>query len=124
MHTLMGKRFPLEVHVVYRQAKYGFVRDALRHKDGVVIIGVFYQIGSYNNIFDPILASLPRIVNTNQTIIFRPAQPNGSVMGLIPSVKSKFYYYEGALEDPPCEQTVRWIVFDTPMQLGLNQMNR
>ena len=120
----MGKRFPLEVHLAYRQAKYGFIRDALRYKDGVLILGVFYQIGSYNDIFDPLLASLPRIVDANQTTFFQPAQPKGSVMGLIPDVKSKFYYYEGSLEDPPCEQTVRWIVFDTPMQLSLNQMNR
>lgn len=52
-HTLFGKRFPLEAHLVYRQEKYGTLRNAQNYKHGVAVIAVFFEVR--NNIFGKIL---------------------------------------------------------------------
>lgn len=45
-HTLFGKRFPLEVHVVYYQPQFGTLRQALDSgvKDAVLIVATFYEV--------------------------------------------------------------------------------
>ncbi|KAF2900963.1 hypothetical protein ILUMI_05224, partial [Ignelater luminosus] len=42
-HTLNGHRFPLEVHLVHYASDYGNLNNALKHPDGVAVLGVFYD---------------------------------------------------------------------------------
>jgi carbonic anhydrase len=41
---------------------------------------------------------------------------------LVPSIH--FYGYEGSITEPPCSEFVTWFVSDTPMTIGLNQLEQ
>lgn len=69
------------------------------------------------------MANISNIVETNQTVVFEPDQRCASIANLMPDVRSKYYYYEGSLEAPPCPETIKWIVFDEPMELTSIQMS-
>ena len=47
-HTVDGKRFPMEMHLVHRSAD-----------DRLAVVGVFIAEGAHNKAFDPVWANLP-----------------------------------------------------------------
>lgn len=44
-HIFNDVRFPLEMHVIHRNRKYGDVAEALNHGDGLAVLAFFYQVG-------------------------------------------------------------------------------
>ncbi|XP_043463555.1 carbonic anhydrase-like [Leptopilina heterotoma] len=45
-HTIHCNRFPLELHLVHYRRGYGSVKEAMNYKDGLVVIGIIFQIKS------------------------------------------------------------------------------
>jgi carbonic anhydrase len=45
-HTLEGKRYPMEVHMVHIKQEYGNLSNALEHEDGLAVLGFFMEIGN------------------------------------------------------------------------------
>lgn len=43
-HILDDIRYPMEMHLVHRNRKYNDVNEALKHKDGLSVLGVFFQV--------------------------------------------------------------------------------
>ena len=43
-HTLNGKRFPAELHLVFFNEKYGTFDEAARESDGLAVLGFFFEI--------------------------------------------------------------------------------
>ena len=48
-HLIGGKAFPLELHLVHYNSKYLTLKEALRHKDGLAVVGIFYELSAENN---------------------------------------------------------------------------
>ena len=46
-HTLDGRTFPAELHIVHKNLKYGSMGEAVKHKDGIAAVGFFLQLGTY-----------------------------------------------------------------------------
>jgi carbonic anhydrase len=95
-HTLDGRRFPLEFHLVHKSA------------DGkLAVVGVFYQEGAGGTL-TPLLNALPK--NGEKHPLESMVDPGT----LLPSDHSA-YRYEGSLTTPPCTEGVTWLVMKTPM---------
>nr|XP_025035254.1 carbonic anhydrase 2 isoform X2 [Pelodiscus sinensis] len=45
-HTVDGKQYDAEVHLVHWNTKYGKFGEAVKHPDGLCVVGVFLQVGS------------------------------------------------------------------------------
>lgn len=43
-HILNDVRYPLEMHLIHRNKKYPTTEMALKHKDGLTVLGVFFQV--------------------------------------------------------------------------------
>lgn len=43
-HTLSGRRYPAEMHLVHYGTKYGSVANAINYRDGVAVLGVFFNV--------------------------------------------------------------------------------
>ena len=45
-HTINGRSFPMEVHLVHRNMRYSTLAEALAApaKDGILVMGIFYQV--------------------------------------------------------------------------------
>jgi carbonic anhydrase len=98
-HTVNGTTYPAEVHLVHR-AQNG----------DLVILAVFVEEGDTSN---PALQTW--ITGADTTMTFRPSR-------LFPK-KQAYYTYRGSLTTPPCSETVRWLVMDTPISASAAQID-
>jgi len=103
-HVLDGKRYPLELHLVYR-AKNG----------RLAVIGVLFQEGSANPAFDAIIR---RVVRAGQA---EPV-PEFDISPLLPADLSYFHYL-GSLTTPPLTENAEWHVLSQPVTLSSAQLD-
>ena len=105
-HTVDGKHFPMEMHLVHKSA------------DGkLAVVGVFIAEGAHNRAFDPVWANLPaqKGVETHYPAV------KVDVDALLPAARTS-YRYDGSLTTPPCSEGVSWIVMTTPIELSSEQV--
>lgn len=106
-HTLNGKSFPMEAHLVMQS-------EGSDHKDAV--LGVFIEEGAKNAMLDQFWGKLPRSAKNS----IDGVQVN--VGALLPSDRS-YYTYEGSMTTPGCPQGVRWFVLEQPVQASKKQID-
>jgi carbonic anhydrase len=105
-HTLSGRRYPMEMHMVHRSA------------DGsLAVVGVLIAEGRHNPAFEPVWSNLPRArgVETHYEHV------TVDVDALLPSSHAS-YRYQGSLTTPPCTEGVEWVVLSTPIELDRQQI--
>lgn len=106
-HVIDGVRAPMEMHVVFYNSKYESFAYAKNFSDGVVVVGVLFQISSHNSNFDPIVNALSDIKYAEQQTTIRPGFP---LEHLLPKDTSSAYSYLGSLTTPVCNEAVTWFV--------------
>lgn len=95
-HTLEGRHFPLEMHLVHEG------------KDGHAVLGVFIsegEAGALNEVFD----HLPEC--HNQEIVLNLKLPD-----ILPAERT-YFRYPGSLTTPDCNEGVTWLVLKTPLTM-------
>lgn len=50
-HVLNDIRYPMEMHIIHRNRKYATVSEAVIYRDGLTVLGFFYQVILYENIY-------------------------------------------------------------------------
>ncbi len=105
-HTVGGKRFPIEMHLVHKTA------------DGkLAVVGVFIEAGQHNPAFDPVWSNLPK----SKSVEHHLEHVTVDVNRLLPARRTT-YRYDGSLTTPPCFEGVKWIVMTEPVQLSALQI--
>lgn len=106
-HTVGGKHFPIEMHMVHKSA------------DGkLAVVGVFIEEGAHNTAFDPIWSNLPNSKGLENHLEHVTVDVNR----LLPPRKTT-YRYDGSLTTPPCSEGVKWIIMTDPLQLSTQQIS-
>ena len=105
-HTIAGRRFPMEMHMVHRAAG-----------GELAVVAVLIDEGRHNPAFDPVWANLPRAkgVETHYEHVMV------DVDALLPPDHAS-YRYEGSLTTPPCTEGVSWFVLVQPIALDARQV--
>lgn len=105
-HTINGEHYPIEFHLVHRNAE-----------GGLAVVGVMVAEGAENPAFADILANAP----AKET----PAAVVDGVMvaaaKLLPA-GHLYYAYDGSLTTPPCSEGVKWHVLTTPIEMSAAQI--
>jgi carbonic anhydrase len=105
-HTVNGKPFPMEMHLVHMNA------------DGqLAVIGVLIVQGARNAAFDPIWSNLPITKGVEHHL----EHVKVDVDALLPKARTT-YRYAGSLTTPPCSEGVQWFVMTTPIALSKAQI--
>ena len=110
-HVVNGQTFPAELHFVH-------VRD-----DGkLAVLGVLIEIGEESETFQAILDNMPHEEgerNEGTGLEINPAS-------LLPHNKHKNRYFSlaGSLTTPPCSEGVEWYVFEEPISISNDQLER
>lgn len=104
-HTVAGVRYPLELHLVHRDA-----RGAL------AVVGVLFKEGGANEALEPLWSRLPAKAGQTAAV---PGRMNAAA--LLPARRSA-WRYDGSLTTPPCTEAVSWIVMTEPMTLSAAQI--
>jgi carbonic anhydrase len=103
-HTIDGKAFPLELHLVHASA------------DGkLAVIGVMFQTGPASEALDSIWATAPGREGKAAVAFEIDASK------FMPKSGSA-YRYEGSLTTPPCSETVSWTVMAEPQTASAAQI--
>jgi len=105
-HTVEGKRFDMEVHLVHASA------------DGeLAVIGVLLNAGAENALLAGMIDRFPKEVGgevkDDATMV--------NVADLLPANLS-CYTYDGSLTTPPCSEGVEWFMLANPVELSAAQL--
>jgi carbonic anhydrase len=93
-HTLGGKSYPLEGHLVHADA------------DGnLAVISVLFEEGKANSLLQTAWSSASATAGGEASLEGKKV----SAADLLPSSKD-YYRYNGSLTTPPCSEGVRWII--------------
>ncbi|CAH1372915.1 unnamed protein product [Tenebrio molitor] len=118
-HTVEGKRFPLELHLVFYANRYANISQALRHTGGVAVFSVlFYFSPDDNRQFEPLITVIDKVYNKINTI----EQMNLNVDDYLPRDRAGFYRYNGSLTTPNCNEGIIWTVFTNTLPISKNQI--
>jgi carbonic anhydrase len=105
-HTVEGRRYPMEMHLVHRAA------------DGAMaVIGVLIRERAHHVAFDTIWSGLPD--RTGEEL--HDEHITVDIDALLPA-SHRSYRYEGSLTTPPCTEGVKWFVLTDPIELDSGQI--
>jgi carbonic anhydrase len=102
-HTVDGKHYPMEVHLVHIQPESG----------QIAVVGVFLEKGgSSNKVVDTVLKDMPEAHKSH-------TMPGAFIKAndLLPNNKTH-YRYSGSLTTPPCSENVLWHVMKHPIKVS------
>ncbi|KAL0534009.1 hypothetical protein IC582_028286 [Cucumis melo] len=93
-HTINGKRFALEAHLVHQSQNGNYA-----------VIGVVYKIGRPDSFLSKMKENLEEISNTHEEKALDVID-----LSLLEMQSSLYYRYIGSLTTPPCSQNVLWTI--------------
>lgn len=106
-HTLDGRSYPLEIHLVHLDSAG---KPAL-------VVGVLVKEGKANAALDAVFASLPKHEGEKSA----PAGATVDASALLPADRSHFAY-DGSLTTPSCSEGIRWRVMRQPIEMSPSQI--
>ncbi|XP_058150298.2 carbonic anhydrase 12 [Dasypus novemcinctus] len=118
-HTVGGKHFAAELHIVhYNSDLYADARNASHESEGLAVLAVLIEMGSFNPSYDKIFSYLKKVKYKGQEVHI----PGFNIEELLPENPDEYYRYKGSLTTPPCHPTVLWTVFRKPVQISQEQL--
>lgn len=100
-HTIDGKRYAAELHLVHR-----------RLAGSLAVVAVFFEIGEENSAFTNFMDHL----DDGQAFAF-------NLLDLIPDDLA-YYHYLGSLTTPPLSENVEWYILPKTLTLSQAQLDR
>ena len=107
-HTVDGKFYDMEMHLVHKS-----------DKGDLAVVGVFLKKGKANQIIQALWNNLPNEINMENVV----AGLSVNASSLLPK-DAKYYHYYGSLTTPPCSEGVLWSVMRTPIEVSEEQIQK
>lgn len=104
-HTIDGRRYDGELHLVHRDAD-----------DRIAVVSVLLSKGAPDAALAPFLDALPADAGATTQV------PDFDPNALLPTTRRTFRY-DGSLTTPPCTEGVRWLVMTTPVEISQGQLD-
>jgi len=146
-HTIDGKEFPLELHMVHINSEYG--DDFGLYEDGAAVLGFLYKVSTDDNDnLTPLLSSITdlerkktkkiRSLNKANRKFKNKKKPSKradawtvevptaiTLNDLVPSegVGEEYYYYSGGLTTPSCNEIVQWTSYINTVPVSEAQLD-
>ncbi|XP_063225267.1 carbonic anhydrase 13 [Bacillus rossius redtenbacheri] len=119
-HTVDGRAFAGELHFVHwNSLKYKTFADAASQPDGLAVLAVLLQVGETHSELQKLVDLIPEVIYKGQKVAINspidPAKFFADCHG--------YWTYQGSLTTPPCNESVTWIVFKTPIQVSEEQLS-
>ena len=113
----------MELHIVFFNKKYKKFEDAVKHSDGVTVIGYFIQSNARVNSKRWLCRAL-RITHEADTTAIINADDDDifTIFDIIEKDSFSFYSYKGSLTTSPFAECVTWIIVEEPLQFHPNDV--
>ncbi|XP_017786525.1 PREDICTED: carbonic anhydrase 7 [Nicrophorus vespilloides] len=123
-HVINDIRFPMEMHIIHRNRKYATMEEALGYRDGLTVLGFFFQLREKENKqLAQLVKFLPSVLDFNKRVQINETFTLASILPPFETME-RFYTYRGSLTTPPCSEAVTWILFPDPLPVSVSQMNK
>ncbi|XP_013100037.1 carbonic anhydrase 2 [Stomoxys calcitrans] len=123
-HTVDGRQFDAEMHIVHKNVKYASVPEAVEHADGLAVLGVLFEAPKTLTRTYPALSEifdrLPKLVDYQSTTPLKKTMSLSHLLGDLHT--TKFFSYSGSLTTPGCGEAVTWHVFPEPLQISMEHL--
>lgn len=106
-HTINGKHFPMELHLVHKN-----------DKNELAVVGVILEKGKENAAYKKMWSHLPKKADEK-----KDADLDINAAELLPKSR-QFYSYPGSLTTPPCSEGVTWLVLKTPVNMSAQHIKQ
>jgi len=117
-HTVDGKMFSAELHLVHYNTKYGTFGEAADKPDGLAVLGMLIKVGNEHQEFGNLCQLLKQIPNKGDKVEICNAMDPAN---FLPRNKS-YWTYPGSLTTPPLFESVTWILFKQPIEVSQAQL--
>uniref|UniRef100_A0A5F9DPV5 Carbonic anhydrase n=1 Tax=Oryctolagus cuniculus TaxID=9986 RepID=A0A5F9DPV5_RABIT len=118
-HTVGGKQFAAELHIVhYNSDSYPDISTASNKSEGLAVLAVLIEKGYFNPYYDRIFSFLRYVKYKGQNVRI----PTFNIEELLPEKPAEYYRYRGSLTTPPCYPSVLWTVFRNPVTISQEQL--
>ncbi|KAL6174706.1 hypothetical protein ACLB2K_051352 [Fragaria x ananassa] len=97
-HTINGKRFDLELHMVH------LIPDA-NVENNIVVVANLYNIGKPDKFLSEVSKEIKSMIDVKEERHIGVVDPRNVRKG-----SANFYKYKGSLTVPPCTEGVTWII--------------
>lgn len=120
-HSLNGKVFPAELHIVHWNTELcSSFAEAAKTANGLAVLGAFLKCGEENQALKKLTSLFPRISFSGDKVDI----PGGfDPSSLLPSNRERYWTYSGSLTTPPCYESVRFLIFRDPIEVSEDQLN-
>ena len=124
-HTLNGKAFASELHMVHMNKQtYATFEEALNHGDGLSVLGVFLELTPDecgHEGLEALCGAIDQIaLKGSKTELKTPFSP----YSLLPADTKSYWTYPGSLTTPPYAECITWIVFRDPIKISKSQLEK
>jgi len=125
-HTLDGKMFPLEMHIVHKKVGE---ENFLSVKGGLAVTGFFFEIDAVDNAaITPLVDVLNNVENSEDNFdmsgsTFKITDLIAGVAPLQIGETPLYSSYSGSLTTPGCMEIVNWINFIKPIKISAKQLD-
>jgi len=125
-HTVDGKEFPMEMHLVHisnlldKENKSATADGDV--SEGLAVLGFLFEVTEKDNVMLlPITNLLKKIPNWREETEFEEEFPDIDAL-VKDALNGDFFSYSGSLTTPPCNPVVRWIVFKNTIKISEAQL--
>ncbi|KAM9308407.1 carbonic anhydrase 13-like [Gastrophryne carolinensis] len=117
-HVIDGHVFPAELHIVHwNSQKYPSFEEAVKHADGVAVIGVLLKIGDPNPGIKQIIDHLDSVKTKDKECTFTTFE----LTDLLPKERD-YWTYPGSLTTSPFSECVTWIILQKAITISSEQL--
>jgi len=124
-HTVDGRRYFAELHLVHFKAEYAGIGPSLDHAGGLAVVGHFLEVvdTTEESAMDKFLTGMvgENLLATTDASEFS-AEFNLRDLGL--ANFTDYYRYSGSLTTPPCNEVVQWTVVRETLKVNTATMNK
>ncbi len=112
-HTIQGKTYPMEIHLVHRNL----------NAPNFAVLGIMVEEGEENETFAEFgsAAEVAQMIPGDQQVAYEFPTLELNVGDLIPEDLTT-YRYRGSLTTPPCSEVVNWHVLAQPITMSADQL--
>ncbi|XP_062334003.1 carbonic anhydrase 15 [Osmerus eperlanus] len=121
-HTVNGRRYPMEMHIVNMKSIHPNLTAAFDDPTGLAVLGFFIDVVYADHVpFSQISQLLSLVAYKGHTASVKPFP----LIGLLPENNmGQYYRYHGSLTTPPCYPVVVWSVYQVPISLSYSQVRQ
>ncbi|XP_034529071.1 receptor-type tyrosine-protein phosphatase zeta isoform X2 [Notolabrus celidotus] len=119
-HSLNGMKFPLEMQIYsYDPNDFQSLDVAMKEGGRIAALAVLFEISQEDNEnYTPVIEALDTVSRFGKS----GSMEGFTLRSLLPNITDKYYIYNGSLTEPPCSETVQWIVFKNTVSISETQL--